>query len=164
MNKEELKQYIKINDNGKAKNGFQFELDISYFGSQAYIMVSNIQHVNSEPEISILTEIIADLQAFDPNTTEWFKEKIWKHYQRNMKNAEFGHVNYDGFQNTELANYSHFKINSQEEAYKALHLDCVGIYVPKEGIRSFDLSFSCPWNLEHGILIGVANHQFVHMD
>ncbi len=164
MKKQELIDYINKHDNGETENGFEFKLNIEHFGNQIDILVDNISSVNAEPQISILTEIITDLQLFNPNKINWFKEKIWNHYSRNMKSAWFGFVNYEGFQNEEDANYAHFKFNSKDDAYKALKLGCVVIYVYKKGIRNFDLVFSCPWELEHGITIGVSNHQFSHIE
>lgn len=160
MTKKELINYLKLNNRCKIENELEFNLDVNYFGKQIPFLVSNISDIESEPEITILHEIITDIQKFNPNSINWFKDKIWNHFKIKMENGWFGMVNYNGFDNEKDANFAHFNIYSNEDAYKALKLGVVDIYVFKKGMRAFNLGFSCPWELEHGITVNVANHQF----
>ncbi|MEO1628210.1 MAG: hypothetical protein AAFV25_23880 [Bacteroidota bacterium] len=163
MTKDELIRYIHENDAGQTENGFAFQMNVPQMGAQVDVLIDSISSTSSEPNMSILSEIVKDLLAFHPKEHEWFQNKIWENYCWNMREGWFGFVDYNGFPNTESANLAHFAIENPTQVIRAIALKHVGICINKEGVRNFDLTFSCPWDPEHGITIGVTNHQFSHM-
>jgi len=164
MNKGELIEYIDQNDSGMYDGGLAFKLDIHHLGKQIQVFVDNIVSTKAEPEISILAATLLDILAFNPRSTDWFIDKIWDHYKHAIENGWFGFVNYEGFENSTEANYSHFKVRSIDHIYETLDNPTVIIRIENDGNRYFALLYDCPWDSDHGLSIGIFNNQFDYFE
>ena len=162
MTKEEIKSkgnFI-LNRAKPEYSEFRINLYLDFFKTDFDLLFSNLPSLESEPEMTILSEIVNELINYDENNREWLKEEIWKHYKISVENTSYGMVDNSGFANEKDANISHFKIHNKEDSYNAVKLSEIMTDMSFTNFRYFNLIFKCPWDNEHGIWIGVKNGNF----
>tara|TARA_R110002126_G_scaffold289763_1_gene445421 strand:- start:3732 stop:4232 length:501 start_codon:yes stop_codon:yes gene_type:complete len=136
---------------------FKIELYLDFFRTNNEILFSNLTSLDSEPQMTVLTEIVNELISFDKKNEEWIKDKSWEHFKICVENTSYGMVDDDGFENEKEANIAHFKIYNKEDSYNALKLKLIMVDLDFTEFRYINLIFKCPWDEEHGIWIGVKN-------
>lgn len=164
MNKKEIINQIQLSSKSKYENEVEFSFFLDHFQVEVEFCVNNIPSLDSQSSQGILLAVMNDILSFNPNSMEWFQIKIWEHFNQSMDSTWFGMVNYEGFENEKEANINHFKIKTAAEAVDSIKLGYVHIHLNSLENRSYQMNFSCPWEMEHGIIIGVLNNQFSYME
>lgn len=162
MTKEEVKlkgNFIR-NKFRSEYSEFRINLYLDFFKTDFELLFANLPSTESEPQMSLLTEIVNELINYDKSNKEWIKEEVWQHYKICVENTSYGMVDDSGFDNEMDANIAHFKIYNSDDAYKALKLSEIMTDMSFLDFRYFNLIFKCPWDNEHGIWIGVKNGKF----
>ena len=162
MTKEEIieKGNFILNEMNPKYSEFKINLYLEFFKKNQEILFANLPSLNSEPQMTVITEIINELLNYNATNKEWLKDEIWKHYEICVENTGYGMVPDVGFENEADANRAYFKVFNRDDAYNAIRLDEVWIDINFTEFRYFNLSFSCPWDDEHGVSIGVKNGKF----
>jgi len=166
MTKEEIIQKGKfyLNKHNQNYSEFRIKLYLKIFDQEQDILFANLPSVKSEPKITVVTSIVNELLNYDLDNKIWLKEKVWNHFELCVDNTSYGMVPDQGFKSESEANRAYFQVTNQEEAYSKIELTEVWSDMDFTEFRSFNLSFKCPWEDEHGILIGVKNGQFDSMN
>lgn len=162
MTKEEIKlkgNFI-LNENKPEYSELRINTYLDFFKKDFEILFSNLPSLESEPQMTVLTEIVNELKSYDENNKIWLKEEVWKHYKICIENTSYGMVDDSEFDNEIDANIAHFKIYNKEDSYNALELSEIMTDMSFVDFRYFNLIFKCPWDDEHGIWIGVKNGKF----
>ena len=146
-------------DNGI--NEFKMNLSIPFFEEEVEVFAFNISRSYSEGEINLVTEIVNELLNFPVNNKTWLKREIYNHYLACISNMDYSH----GLHGDDLffKNQQHFKIFTEDDAYEKIKLKMIWFDVSYIGFRYFNLEYSCPWEKEHGIKIGIMNGEFDSM-
>ena len=159
-NEIKLKGNFLLNKHKAEYSEFRIELYLDFFKTKFEILFSNLTSMESEPQMTVLTEIVNELINYDEKNKKWLKEKIWEHYKICVENTSYGMVDDSGFENETEANISHFGIYNKDDSYNALKLSEIMSDMDFTEYRYFNLIFKCPWDNEHGIWIGVKNGKF----
>ena len=162
MTKAEIVQTGKhyLNESNVNHSEFRIKLYLEFFGKEQEVFFANLPSLTSEPEMTILADIVNELLNFDIANKEWLKNEVWKHYEISVENTSYGMVPEEGFRNESDANRAYFKIFNKEDAFKAIELVQIWTDLKFTKVNYFNLSIECPWEDEHGISIGVKNGKF----
>lgn len=162
MTKEEIKSRGNFMPNKSNPECSEFRIItyLNFFKKDFEILFSNIPSLESEPQMTVLTETVNELKSYDESNKKWLKEEVWKHYKICVENTSYGMVDGSGFDNEIDANTAHFKIYNKEDSYNALELNEIMVDMDFVDFRYFNLIFKCPWDDEHGIWVGVKNGKF----
>ncbi|MEL6557326.1 MAG: hypothetical protein AAFQ94_04030 [Bacteroidota bacterium] len=141
-------------------SAFSIPLFLKFFNVEIEVRFDNIPGMESDPHVNILAKIVNELIDFDESNRLWLEEEVWKHYLLCVETTSYGMVDDSGFDDEKEANMAHFNIYTPADALKAIELDEVMSDISFTEYSYFNLIFSCPWENEHGIWIGVKNRQF----
>ena len=162
MTKEEIisKGKFILNKSNFEYSEFRINLYLDFFKTDFEVLFANLPGTETEPQMTVLTEIVNELINYDIDNKKWLKREVWEHYKICVENTSYGMVEDSGFDNEIDANIAHFKIYNEDDAYDALELSEIMSDMDFTDYRYFNLIFKCPWDDEHGIWIGVKNGKF----
>lgn len=146
----------------QSPNYSQLEIDvfISFFDKSVKVLALNLSNLESDKEMNLVTEIINDLISFKSHNEKWLKRAIWRHYKSCMQNISYNNISIEGYTNMEEANTAYFKIYTEEQAYSRVQLEQIWFDVSFLDFKYYNMGYKCPWEIEHGIKIGVMNGEF----
>ncbi len=159
MTKQEVieKGQFEVNERHAEYSEFKIRLYLQFFRQEHEVQFFQLPSLDSEPQITLISDIVNDLLNFDSANEEWLKDEIWRHFNVCIENTSYGMVPDEGFDNEVDANRAYFKIQNRDDAYRAVNLTEIWTDVGFTKSRYFNLWFDCPWEDEHGIKIGVEN-------
>ena len=159
MTQDEIKEQGKFitNKTDPEYSELRLEIYLPFFEEKVNILAVELSSLEAEEELAYITKVVNELLAFDLQNKVWLKREVWEHYQAIIANSSYGMVSMEGYNNEKEANAAYFKIYTDEDAYDSVKLTKIWFDVMYREDIYFNLIYSCPWEDEHGIKIGVKN-------
>jgi len=168
MNIEEILQsgnYITENNLGLSE--FNIDLFIPLFEKEFRVNAYNLYSKEvglDNVQLGLLARTLHQIKNFDDTNAKWIKEEVWKHYNAYMASTSYGMVDYSTHDTEEDANRHFFGIEDMDQAFKTIELESVHFDLDQMDYQHFIMSFTCPWEEEHGISICMSEGELEYVE
>ncbi len=149
-----------INEQNHNLSDFKIELFFEFFDQECEVLFMHLASLDAEPQMTLLIETVNHIVTLDESNRDWLKREVWNHYLICIKTTDYGMISYDGFTSNMDANMAYFKVFGPEDATKQMQLHQIWTDLNFTKSSYFNIEFSCPWESEHGIHIGVKDGKF----
>ncbi|RJG47521.1 hypothetical protein D1Z90_10295 [Motilimonas pumila] len=147
---------FKPNEEEPSNSSFEISVFLPGFKKEVKVVACNLVSLDLTEQMSYVAETVNSIISFGAKDYVWLKEVIWKHYESCISNISYAMVDSEGGDNEIDANRKYFNISSPSEAFSLASLEVIWFDVSFLGVDYFNLHFSCPWETEHGVMIGIS--------